>query len=142
MTTSHSRSEQGARILLVEDNPADVRLFRLACDESFSSVDLEIATDGEIALHRLRIAPPQLLILDLNLPKIGGFEVLDRMKAYDDLRKIKVVIFSSSRSEQDVRRAYLTGAACFIQKPTDYTDMERICASLGQIWLRVATLPS
>jgi two-component system, chemotaxis family, response regulator Rcp1 len=85
--------------------------------------------------------PPNLIVLDLNLPRVSGHEILRALKA-DELRKqIPIVILSSSRAERDVEQAYELHAACYLHKPATLDAYERMCVMLNEVWLRIATLP-
>jgi chemotaxis family two-component system response regulator Rcp1 len=135
-------------VLLVEDNPGDVRLMREAMRDGEWFKKLHAVEDGEKALAYLRRegqydrAPkPDLIILDLNLPKKDGREVLQEIKADDTLRRIPVVILTTSEAERDICRAYDLHANCYIKKPSDldeYLDVIRACENF---WLHVVRLP-
>jgi chemotaxis family two-component system response regulator Rcp1 len=136
-------------ILLVEDNPGDLRLAQEGLRQSRLSSHLSVARDGEEALEFMRRqgahagAPrPRLVLLDLNLPKRSGFEVLAELKADRDLRRIPVVVLSSSDSEDDVARAYDLHAACYVCKPADYHQFAAVVEQLHYFWLSVARLPA
>jgi two-component system response regulator len=129
-------------ILLVEDNPADVRLTREALKEA--RVRLQVARDGVEALEMLRsvAAPhrPDLILLDLNLPRKDGREVLQEIKQDEALRHIPVVILTTSQAEQDVLQSYRLGASAFITKPVEIDRFFQVVHSLEQIWLDVVRL--
>ena len=131
-------------ILLVEDNPGDVRLTIEALRESKVRNNLQVATDGVMALERLRQqdAPrPDLILLDLNLPKKDGREVLAEIKADPALKTIPVVILTTSRAEQDVLRSYELQANCYISKPVDLEQFMTVVKSIEDFWLTIVTLP-
>ncbi len=129
-------------ILLVEDNPADVRLTREALKES--RVRLHVARDGVEAMALLRSATaaqrPDLILLDLNLPRKDGREVLQEIKQDDALRHIPVVILTTSQAEQDVLQSYRLGASAFITKPVEIDRFFQVVRSLEQFWLDVVRL--
>jgi len=129
-------------ILLVEDNPADVRLTREALKEA--RVRLQVARDGVEALEMLRsvAAPhrPDLILLDLNLPRKDGREVLQEIKQDEALRHIPVVILTTSQAEQDVLQSYRLGASAFITKPVEIDRFFQVVHSLEQFWLDVVRL--
>ena len=127
---------------MVEDSPADLRLFQLQCAKRFP-LDIEIATDGERALGLLtpRTEPYDLVLLDLNLPKVHGFDVLAHLRASSVHRSSPVVVLTSSSSSDDVVRAYDLGASCFIQKPADLDRYTETCMAMLEFWTRVAILP-
>lgn len=136
-------------ILLVEDNPGDLRLAQEGLRQSRVNSHLSVARDGEEALEFLRRrgahagAPrPRLVLLDLNLPKRSGFEVLAEVKADRDLRRIPVVVLSSSDSDEDVERAYELHAACYISKPADFDQFASIVERIHDFWLSAVRLPA
>jgi two-component system, chemotaxis family, response regulator Rcp1 len=136
-------------ILLVEDNPADARLVREALKEAQIPVQLCVASDGADALDFvLRRGPhsraprPDLILLDLNLPKRNGSEVLRLLKADPDLRRIPVIVMTTSRAEQDIRGAYDLNANCYIEKPVELDRFLEVLKSIEDFWLRTATLPN
>jgi CheY-like chemotaxis protein len=135
-------------ILLVEDSPGDVRLTREALKEGQLQVRLSVVGDGESALaflHRqdpyAQAPRPDLVLLDLNLPRMGGHEVLARIKGDAGLRRIPVVMLSSSQAEQDVRASYDLHANCYIAKPVELDQFLRVVRSIEEFWLTVAKLP-
>ena len=136
-------------ILLVEDNPGDVRLTREALKEGKIHVHLSVASDGEQALAFLRrqgphaAAPrPDLILLDLNLPRKGGREVLAEIKADAPLRRIPVVVLTSSQAEQDILASYDLNANCYITKPVDLDQFLGVVKSIEHFWLQVVKLPA
>jgi CheY-like chemotaxis protein len=135
-------------ILLVEDNPGDVRLTKEALKEGKVSNHLSVAEDGEQALAFLRRqgpyadAPhPDLVLLDLNLPKKNGREVLEEIKADPELRRIPVVILTVSKAEQDILKSYNLYANCYINKPVDLDQFLTVIKSIEDFWLTVVMLP-
>ena len=142
-------STRPARILLVEDNEADVRLTREALREAGDGVRLTAVGDGEQALAYLRRqegfseAPrPDLVLLDLNLPRKNGLEVLDDMRADEALAVIPVIMLTSSAARQDVEAAYAHGANAFVVKPQDLDSFIDLIGTIRGFWLGVAQLPS
>ncbi|HUT32973.1 MAG TPA: response regulator [Planctomycetota bacterium] len=136
-------------ILLVEDNPGDVRLTREAFRTAKVSNRLHVASDGEEAMAFLRrqgrfaAAPrPDLILLDLNLPRKDGKEVLAEIKADPALRSIPVVVLTVSAEEEDVLRAYHLNANCYIAKPVEFAQFLRVVRSIESFWLTVVKLPS
>jgi two-component system, chemotaxis family, response regulator Rcp1 len=132
------------KILLVDDSEADVYLFREAFQAVQSVHELEIARDGDEALQHLHAAGgkehlPDLIMLDLNLPKVDGFEVLRAIRADSKLRAIPVIVLSSSSNQRQVRRAYELGANAYIVKPLD--DFVDLVGDFECFWLRRAELP-
>ena len=135
-------------ILLVEDNPADVRLTQEALKEGKVFNNLHWAKDGVEALEFLRRegkhagAPrPDIILLDLNLPKKDGREVLSEIKRDEDLRKIPVVILTTSKAEEDVLKSYDLHANCYVTKPVDLDKFIVVVQSIDRFWLTVVTLP-
>lgn len=135
--------------LLAEDNPGDVRLTKEALRESKISNNLNVVPDGVEAmafLHRegkYADAPrPDVILLDLNLPKKEGREVLAEVKADPSLRLIPVVIITSSEAEQDVLKTYELYANCYVTKPVDLEQFIKVIQSIETFWLTIVTLPS
>ncbi len=136
-------------VLLVEDNPGDIRLTQEALKESTLRVHLNVAKDGVEALSFLRHSEPfadapkpDLILLDLNLPRKNGREVLSEVKADPELKRIPVLVMTTSRDRQDVAGAYQLNANCYIAKPVDLDAFLHIVKSIEEFWLRTATLPS
>jgi two-component system, chemotaxis family, response regulator Rcp1 len=135
-------------ILLVEDNAGDVRLTREALREGKVYSNLHWAKDGVEALEFLRRegkhteAPrPDIILLDLNLPKKDGREVLAEIKGDDQLKQIPVVVLTTSKAEEDVLRSYALHANCYITKPVDLDKFILVVKSIDRFWLTVVTLP-
>ena len=135
-------------ILLVEDNPGDVRLTQEALREGKVRNHLHVAADGVEALEFLRRegqhahAPqPDLILLDLNLPKKGGREVLAEIKEDPELRRIPVVILTVSKAEEDVLKSYNLHANCYITKPVNLDQFLEVVKSIEDFWLTVVMLP-
>ena len=132
-------------IMLVEDNPADVRLTVEALKEARVPNRLHVARDGVEAMQMLKEPPtgtprPDVILLDLNLPRKDGREVLKEIKQDDALRHIPVVILSTSQAEQDIVHSYRLGASAFITKPVEIDQFFEAVRSLEQFWLTVAKL--
>jgi two-component system, chemotaxis family, response regulator Rcp1 len=135
-------------ILMVEDNPGDVRLTREALKDAKVSNTLHVVEDGVAALDFLyRRAPygeaprPDLILLDLNLPRKNGREVLEEIKQDARLKTIPVVILTTSSAEEDVLRAYSLHANCYITKPVDFVQFTKIVRTIEDFWLTIVTLP-
>jgi two-component system, chemotaxis family, response regulator Rcp1 len=148
MSTSSERKVRPIDILLVEDSPADVRLTREALKEAKVLNALHVAQDGVEALAFLRkkgqyanSPRPDLILLDLNLPKKDGREVLAEVKADDNLRGIPVVVLTTSRAEEDVVRTYNLHANAYITKPVDLKQFLDVIHAIEEFWLAVVTLP-
>jgi len=139
---------QPIEILLVEDNPADVRLTTEALKEEKIYNNLHVVPDGVEAMAFLRKegkyakAPrPDLILLDLNLPKKDGREVLKEIKNDDTLKVIPVVVLTVSKSEEDIMRSYNLHANCYISKPVDLKQCMKIAKSVQEFWLTIVKLP-
>ncbi len=135
-------------ILLVEDNPGDVRLTREALRGAKVANDLRVVGDGEEAIEYLRRrgryvdAPrPDIVLLDLNLPRLDGRDVLIDIKRDPDLAKIPIIVLTSSSAERDIQSAYELHANCYISKPVDFTEFIEAVRSLEGFWLRIVRLP-
>jgi two-component system, chemotaxis family, response regulator Rcp1 len=135
-------------ILLVEDNPGDADLTREALETSKIKNNMHVVGDGVAALAYLKkegihqeASRPDLILLDLNLPKKDGWEVLAIIKADDDLKRIPVVILTTSRNEEDVIRIYNLHANCFITKPIDLMQFVKVVKSIENFWMTIVTLP-
>ena len=138
-----------ADVLLVEDSAAEARLACEALKETSFAVRLHVATDGVEAMEFLRRegahkeAPrPKLVLLDLNLPRKDGREVLRDIKADEDLRSIPVVVLTTSQAQSDISRAYELYANCYIQKPLELDGFIEIVKSIHRYWLQTAELPA
>jgi two-component system, chemotaxis family, response regulator Rcp1 len=135
-------------ILLVEDNPGDVRLTQEALKENKIRNNLHVARDGVEAMKFLRkmnghkdVPRPDLILLDLNLPKKDGREVLAEIKTDDSLRSIPVVILTTSDAEDDVAKAYQHYANCYIRKPIDLNRFIEVIKIIENFWLSIVELP-
>jgi CheY-like chemotaxis protein len=132
------------RILLVEDNSADAMLLQEAFKVAEVTSPVDHVTDGEQALAHLRSVetPPALMLLDLNLPRKDGREVLAEVKADPALRDIPVIVLTTSSAPKDVALAYEHGANAFVRKPLGMDRLIDAAASIRDFWLTTATLPS
>ncbi|HRI27404.1 MAG TPA: response regulator [Chitinophagales bacterium] len=136
-------------ILLVEDSPGDIRLTQEALKEVNVNHILHVVTDGEEALKYLfREEPythaslPDIIMLDLNLPKINGKEVLARIKEFPELKRIPVIVLSTSNAETDIMKMYDLHANCYITKPVDFASYIEVIASIEKFWLNIVRLPT
>jgi chemotaxis family two-component system response regulator Rcp1 len=135
-------------ILLIEDNPGDVRLTKEVLMEGKVRNHLKVVGDGVQAMAFLRRennyaeAPrPDLILLDLNLPKKDGREVLQEIKADDQLKRIPVVVLTTSEADEDILRSYDLSANCYITKPVDLNQFIRVIRSIETFWLTIVSLP-
>lgn len=134
-------------ILLVEDNPGDVLLIKKALSYCPYEVELQIASDGAEALEMLNALndssaiPPQLILLDLNLPKTNGQEVLRRVKTTESLKQIPVVVVTTSRDEKDIQQCYHNHANAYLTKPIDIDDYFEMINEVTRFWGAFVNLP-
>lgn len=142
------RDGRRADVLLVEDNPGDVRLAREALADSQLIGHIEVVPDGEAAMHYLQRegvyadAPrPDMVLLDLNLPRKDGREVLAEIRSDPDLTRLPVVVLTTSDSAADVARSYELHANCFVRKPLEYLEFVEVMRQIERFWLATATLP-
>ena len=135
-------------ILLVEDNPGDVRLVKESLKDIKVLNNLRVAKDGQEALdflHRegdyAEVPHPDLILLDLNLPKKDGREVLAEIKVDDNLKRIPVVVLTTSKAEEDILKSYNLQANCYITKPVDLDEFIKVVKSIKDFWLTIVKLP-
>jgi two-component system, chemotaxis family, response regulator Rcp1 len=135
-------------ILLIEDNLGDIRLIQEALKESDPVPDLDVIKDGEQALNFLykkagyeNAETPSLIFLDLNMPKKDGREVLEQIKKDDFLKRIPVIVFSSSEAEKDIQKTYDLHGNCYIVKPFDFTQFCSVMNAIQNFWLNIVKLP-
>lgn len=135
-------------VLLVEDSPGDVRLTQEALRDANRAIRLHVAVDGVEAMaflnregRHLRAPRPDLILLDLNLPKMDGREVLAQIKADEGLRTIPTIILTTSEAEADITKSYQLRANCFLSKPVELEAFEGLVKSINDFWLMKAKLP-
>jgi CheY-like chemotaxis protein len=135
-------------ILLVEDNPGDVHLVQYALNKVMKHYSLEVVKDGETALRYLCGAGanggrnrPDLILLDLNLPRRDGREVLGEIKADPEFKSIPVIVLTTSDSDADVKKTYQLHANCFITKPSNVDELLQVFRGLREFWFSIARLP-
>lgn len=138
-----------AELLLIEDNSGDILLTKEALEEIGFNENLNVVTDGEAALDflykrgRYELAPtPDLIILDLNIPRIDGRELLAKIKSDKNLKKIPVLVLSTSKSERDVKHCYELQANCYLVKPVDFEEFLEIVRYIQYFWLGIARIPT
>ena len=136
-------------ILLVEDNPGDVRLTRESLYDAKVNNNMMVACDGIDALAYLRregeyarATRPDLILLDLNLPRMNGFEVLDAIKEDADLKRIPVVVLTTSQAEQDIIQSYNLYANAYVTKPVDLEQFIKVIKAIEGFWLEIVKLPN
>ena len=137
------------RVLLVEDNPADVRLLQEAFRETPEPHEIHTAMDGDEALNFMYRRPgyadkprPDLILLDINLPKLDGYAVLAALKSAPDLMRIPIIMLTSSDSPADILKAYSHGANAYVQKPSNIADYFTVAAEVMRFWMNVVQLPT
>ena len=146
--TSMENGTRSIEILLVEDNPGDVRLVQEAMREAKMRNRMHVVEDGVEAMAFLRcqgryadVPRPDLILLDLNLPRKDGREVLAEVKGDANLRRIPVVVLTTSKAEEDVLRAYDLHASCYIAKPVEFEKFMEVVRLIDSFWISVVTLP-
>ncbi|MBI3135886.1 MAG: response regulator [Bacteroidetes bacterium] len=145
---SYSDKSKPIDILLVEDNPGDIRLTQEAFKDGKIKNELNVVMDGEEALLYLKkdgkyntVSTPDIILLDLNLPKMDGREVLTEIKEDKELRCIPVIILTTSSAENDVLSTYLHHANCYIVKPVDFNQFITVIRTIENFWLTIVRLP-
>lgn len=135
-------------ILLVEDNPGDVLLARVALEKSKFIVSVQVAMDGEEALDILHrrgkftdAGIPDLILLDLNLPAKSGSEVLADVKSDEELKVIPVIILTTSQAEWDIIQCYKLHANCFVNKPFGFESFDKVVSCIEDFWFNIVRLP-
>ncbi len=135
-------------VLLVEDSPGDVRLTRDAFRETNESIRLHVAVDGAEAMDFLKkrgafadSPRPDFILLDLNIPKMDGREVLAQIKKDNDLKTIPTIILTTSDSEADIKKSYELQANCYLNKPVQLEDFENVVKSINDFWTTKVKLP-
>ena len=142
---------QPVKILLVEDNVQDIEITQRAFAKGRVRNELTVVRDGEEAIeylyHRGKYQDPAtsprpgMILLDLNLPKVGGLEVLQQIKRDDHLKQIPVIVLTVSQREEDVVRSYDLGVNTYIQKPVEFDNFMRVVNAVHEYWILIATLP-
>jgi chemotaxis family two-component system response regulator Rcp1 len=145
----YNPSRKPTELLIIEDNPGDVRLLEEAFRELQADIHIQVARDGaeglEMAMQPSQTRTtrrPDLILLDLNLPKISGHDVLTRLKSNPQTSRIPVIILTSSRAESDVRRAYEAHANAYLKKPSTLDGLMSAAEDIKSFWMETATLPS
>jgi two-component system, chemotaxis family, response regulator Rcp1 len=138
-----------AVVLLVEDNDNDVELTRIGFEQADYAVDLEVALDGEHCLKFLRkenghanASTPDLILLDLHMPRMGGLEVLDAINADEQLRHIPVIVLTTSNSEHEIKEAYRRHCCGYLVKPVGFAEFVKAVQAIEAYWFTLIALPS
>ena len=141
-------AQRTVEILLVDDNIGDVVLTKEALKGAEFPNRVSVVRDGCEALEFLRrtgkfasASRPDLILLDINMPRKNGCEVLEEVRSDEELRLIPIVILTSSEAEDDIRRSYELGANCFVTKPADLDEMVRVVQAINHFWITIAKLP-
>ncbi|MBK7147797.1 MAG: response regulator [Bacteroidetes bacterium] len=142
-----NKNKEKPRILLVEDNPGDIRLTQEALKESQLDIHLDVVSDGEQAIDFLNkrnkyaeSTRPHIILLDLNLPKKNGIEVLKEIKVQDSLKSIPVIVLTTSDADHDISKAYSLHANCYILKPVDFDDFAKVIQLIELYWFNTVQL--
>lgn len=134
-------------IMLVDDNEADIELTRSTLEEGKVRMNIVTASDGQHALDQLEAALtrgdglPDLILLDLNMPRLDGRGFLGKMRQREELKAIPVVVLTSSDAEQDIVKSYKLGANCYVNKPVGLDEFQKIVRTVEHFWLTVVKLP-
>lgn len=142
-----NKNKEKPRILLVEDNPGDIRLTQEALKESQLDIHLDVVSDGEQAIDFLNkrnkyaeSIRPHIILLDLNLPKKNGIEVLKEVKVQDSLKSIPIIVLTTSDADHDISKAYSLHANCYILKPVDFDDFAKVIQLIELYWFNTVQL--
>ncbi|MBS1701078.1 MAG: response regulator [Armatimonadetes bacterium] len=147
MTSLNTISDRSVEILLVEDNPGDVDLARETMEESVIPITLIVAKDGVEAMNYLNKVGlagdrmPDLVLLDLNLPKMDGRAVLEAMRSNEMLLLLPVIVLTSSDAERDIAESYKRGANCYVKKPGDINRFRNVIRQIEEFWFTIVKLP-
>jgi CheY-like chemotaxis protein len=135
------------KVMLVDDNPADIELTKDTLEESKLRLAIKVAADGRQALDHLEASLldgaglPDLILLDLNMPRLDGRGFLAEMRARDDLKALIVVVLTSSDAEQDIVKSYKLGANCYVNKPVGLDEFQKIMRSVEHFWFTTVRFP-
>lgn len=145
---NHKDFNSPLEILLVEDSPDDIFLFKEVLKDTKMNIKLSVATDGRNALDFIfkkgeyTTAPtPEIILLDLNLPKVDGREVLDIIKSDEEIKMIPVIVLTTSQNLDDINDAYMKNANCYIPKPVDLEQFTNVLTTIEDFWLNIVRLP-
>lgn len=139
------KTQQIAKVLLVEDNPADIRLTQEAFKKFRIYNKLEVVKDGVAAMEYLNNpnkTNPDIILLDLNLPRKNGFEVLKEIKSNEELKQIPIIILTTSDNDNDVNKSYKNYASCYITKPVSMTEFVKAIEKFKIFWFSLVKLPN
>ncbi len=130
----------GRRLLIVDDDPNEVLFLRNAFDGAVSPIDIRHADTGEAALAEIPVFHPDLVLLDLNMPGMDGYDVLGRIRGDDDTQGLPTLIFSSSERQEDVDRSYRSRANAYVVKPRSFEGYRQLAESIERFWYETARL--
>ncbi|MDQ1469465.1 MAG: hypothetical protein QOJ99_945 [Bryobacterales bacterium] len=143
-----TQSTMERKVLIIEDSPADARMIRIAIERRDPTIETEVLEDGALAMRYFslyrddgEIPPCDLILLDLNLPRVSGFEILEFLKKDSELMKIPVVVLSGSSSNEDIERSYAAGANSYLCKPTGIDEVFDMAVQLVSYWFEHVRLP-
>ena len=149
--TQNMRDEMAARmirILIVDDDPADAEIIQELLEECATALEIHVVHDGVDALEHLSSCTrvpggglPDLVLLDLNMPRKDGREVLQEIRATEQLQHLPVIILTTSQEDEEIEQAYRLGANCYISKPAAMADFERLVNAIELFWMQTARLP-
>ncbi len=144
----HSEFNKPIEIMVIEDNPGDIRLIEEVFKDAQIKNNMQVAPNGEIAIEILRkegeylkATRPDLILLDLNLPKKDGRELLKEIKKDENLKCIPVIILTTSTSQEDIIETYKNNANCYITKPFDFDQFIKVISTIEEFWLNIVKLP-
>jgi CheY-like chemotaxis protein len=138
---------KGINILLIEDNEGDILLTKEAFEESKIVNNIMVMRDGKQAINYFEVQAasheiPHLILLDINLPKMSGHEVLQYIKSNENYKSIPVIMLTTSSSNKDVTQCYKNHANCYITKPVDVSDFMQVITKIEDFWINIATIPA
>ncbi len=142
-------SLEAIKILLIEDNPGDIELLRIGFEDAKISNEISTISDGEEAIAYFEqcgnddfASRPDIVLLDINLPKVDGFEILHKIRSTPNCKNLPVIMLTSSEASADIARGYAEQANCFLSKPVEFDKFLDVVKSLENFWLTVVKLPT
>lgn len=145
-TLGECNKMENARVLLIDDTASDTKLFEVAARKARWIKEIRVSSDGIQALELLRSKEPSkwmphLILLDLHMPRMNGFEFLENLKNDENLRHIPTLVLTTSSASEDIEKAYNRNANCFLTKPSDFPGLQAMLVALEDFWFGVATVP-
>jgi chemotaxis family two-component system response regulator Rcp1 len=148
LTSNTAQKSRVVELLMIEDSPADAKLAQKAIEQTGILCRIQVITDGDLAIKYIektegstQMETPDLILLDLNLPKLNGVDVLNAFKKSNKFVHTPVIVLSTSNADTDILKTYRLHANCYIQKPRDFNSWVETFKSLGDFWLKTAKLP-